>query len=95
MKVRILKAEVVETLLYGCVMWTLSAKHFVKGPNGAPPSPPASHMASSTDMGGRLHEVAYFGGVPNGTLLSDSSQECRVVVPTASGTERASAARVD
>jgi hypothetical protein len=30
LKVRMLKAEVVETLLYGCVTWTLSAQHFAK-----------------------------------------------------------------
>ena len=30
LKVRILKAEVTETLLYACVTWTLSAKHFAR-----------------------------------------------------------------
>lgn len=33
LKVRVfLKAEVIETLLYGCVTWTLSAKHYAKLP---------------------------------------------------------------
>ena len=30
LKVRMLKAEVMETLLYGCVTWTLGQKHFVE-----------------------------------------------------------------
>ena len=30
LKVRTLKAEVIETLLYGCVTWTLGAEHFAK-----------------------------------------------------------------
>ena len=30
LKIRMLKAEVIETLLYGCVTWTLCAKHFAK-----------------------------------------------------------------
>jgi len=30
LKVRMLKAEVIETLLYGCVTWTLNADHFAK-----------------------------------------------------------------
>ena len=30
LKVRMLKAEVIETLLSGCVTWTLRAKHFAK-----------------------------------------------------------------
>ena len=30
LKVRMLKAEVVETLFYGCATWTLSTKHFSK-----------------------------------------------------------------
>ena len=30
LKVRTLKAEVIETLMYGCVTWTLKAKHFAK-----------------------------------------------------------------
>ena len=30
LKVRVLKAEVVETLLCGCVTWTLSAQHFAR-----------------------------------------------------------------
>ena len=30
LKVRMLMAEVIETLLYGCVTWTLSAQHFAR-----------------------------------------------------------------
>ena len=30
LKIRMLKAEVIETLLYGCVTWTLSAQHFAR-----------------------------------------------------------------
>ena len=30
LKVRMLKAEIIETLLYGCVTWTLSAQHFAR-----------------------------------------------------------------
>lgn len=30
LKVRMLKAEVIETLLYGCMTWTLSAQHFAR-----------------------------------------------------------------
>ena len=30
LKVRMLKVEVIETLLYGCVTWTLSAQHFAR-----------------------------------------------------------------
>ena len=30
LKVRMLKAEVIETPLYGCVTWTLRAEHFAK-----------------------------------------------------------------
>ena len=30
LKVRILKAEVMETLLYGCVTWTLGQGHFAE-----------------------------------------------------------------
>ena len=30
LKVRMLKAEVMETLLYGCVAWTLGKEHFVE-----------------------------------------------------------------
>ena len=30
LKVRMLKAEVIETLLYGCITWTLGAEHFAK-----------------------------------------------------------------
>ena len=30
LKVRMLKAEVIGTLLYGCVTWTLSAPHFAR-----------------------------------------------------------------
>lgn len=32
LKVRMLKAEVMETLLYGCVTWTLGQEHFAKLP---------------------------------------------------------------
>ena len=28
LKIRVLKAEVIETLLYGCVTWTLNAIHY-------------------------------------------------------------------
>ena len=30
LKVRMLKAEVMETLLYGCVTWTLGQEHFAE-----------------------------------------------------------------
>ena len=30
LKLRMLKAEVVETLLYGCVTWTLGKEHFAE-----------------------------------------------------------------
>ena len=30
LNVRMLKAEVMETLLYGCVTWTLGKKHFAE-----------------------------------------------------------------
>ena len=30
LKLRILKAEVMETLLYGCVTWTLGKEHFAE-----------------------------------------------------------------
>ena len=30
LKVRMLKAEVMETLLYGCVTWTLGKEHFAE-----------------------------------------------------------------
>ena len=30
LKVRMLMAEVIETLLYGCVTWTLSAQQFAR-----------------------------------------------------------------
>ena len=29
-EVRMLKPEVIETLVYGCVTWTVSAKHFAR-----------------------------------------------------------------
>ena len=42
LKVPMLKAEVIEVLMYGCVTWTLGAEHLVRqAPSGAPPSPPA------------------------------------------------------
>ena len=43
LKVRMLKAEVIETLLYGCVTWTLRAQHFAQASNDSPRSPVASH----------------------------------------------------
>ena len=30
LKVRMLKAEVIETLLYGCLTWAVSTKHFAR-----------------------------------------------------------------
>ena len=30
LKLRVLKAEVMETLLYGCVTWTLGKEHFAE-----------------------------------------------------------------
>ena len=43
LKVRLLKAEVTETLLYGCVTWTLNAAHYDEiAPRNPPASPPAS-----------------------------------------------------
>ena len=30
LKLRMLKAEVIETLLYGCVTWTLGKEHFAR-----------------------------------------------------------------
>ena len=32
LKLRMLKAKVMETLLYGCVTWTLGKEHFAAGP---------------------------------------------------------------
>ena len=42
LKVCMLKAEVMETLLYGCVTSTLGQEHF-RAPNGTPQPPPTDH----------------------------------------------------
>ena len=38
LKVRMLKAEVMETLLYGCVTWTLGQEHFAELRTSQPPT---------------------------------------------------------
>ena len=43
LKVRTLKAEVMENLLYGCVTWTLGEDHFARAVNGTPQASLVDH----------------------------------------------------
>ena len=90
LQVRLLKAEGMETLLYGCVTWTLGKEHF--GELRTPQVSPTDHWLPAPTTNRRPHVVRQ--GPPEGTMRERRDDHARTVSPLCGGLHRANNERL-